>query len=114
MKVWLANGASLMDASKYSKWLWSMQIPRKIVLFRWLLMHYALPVRAWLRQLDSKSCGFGCGCMVESIKHVLWSCPKIMQIWQRVLWLLILIYANCVVTWCVVRWGHSRGITLVI
>ena len=26
MKVWLANGASLLDASKYSKWLWSMQI----------------------------------------------------------------------------------------
>ena len=81
MKVWLVNGASLMDASKYWKWLWSMQIPRKIVLFRWLLIHYALPVRAWLRQLNSKSCGFGCGCMMESIKHVLWSCPKIMQVW---------------------------------
>ena len=38
MKVWLANGASLVDASKYWKWLWSMQIPRKIVLFRWLLL----------------------------------------------------------------------------
>ena len=109
MKVWLANGASLMDASKYWKWLWSMQIPRKIVLFRWLLMHYALPVRAWLRQLDSKSCGFGCGCMVESIKHVLWSCPKSRQIWQRVLKLLILIHANCVVTWGAVRWGILEG-----
>ena len=108
-KVWLVNGASLMDASKYWKWLWSMQIPRKIVLFRWLLIHYALPVRAWLRQLNSKSCGFGCGCMMESIKHVLWSCPKIMQVWQRVLRLLILIHANCVITWGAVRWGILEG-----
>ena len=46
---------------------------------------------------------------MESIKHVLWSCPKIMQIWQRVLRLLILIHANCVVTWGAVRWGILEG-----
>ena len=81
MKVWLVNGASLVDAFKYWKWLWSMQIPKKIVLFPWLLICYALPVRSWLRQLNSQSCGFGCGSMMESNKHVLWSCPKIMQVW---------------------------------
>ena len=71
---------SLMDASKYWKWLWSMQIPKNIVLFLRLLMHYALPVRAWLWQIHCKSCGFGCGCMMESIRHVLWSCPKSTQV----------------------------------
>ena len=48
MKVWLVNGASLMDAYNYWKWLWSMKILRNIVLFHWLLIHYALPVRALL------------------------------------------------------------------
>ena len=48
--------------------------------FRWLLMHYVLPVLAWLRQIHCKSCGFGFGCMMELIKHVLWSCPIITQV----------------------------------
>ena len=47
--------------------------------------------------------------MIESIKHVLWSCPKIMQVWKRVLRLLILIQANCVITWGAARWGILEG-----
>ena len=47
--------------------------------------------------------------MIQSIKHVLWSCPKIMQVWHRVLRLLILIHANCVITWGAVRWGILEG-----
>ena len=37
------------------------------------------------------------------------SCPKIMQVWQRVLRLLILIHVNCVITWGAVRWGILEG-----
>ena len=62
-----------------------------------------------LQQLNSKSHGFGCGCMMESIKHVLWSCPKITQVWKRVLRLLILIHANCLITWGAIRWGILEG-----
>ena len=32
-----------------------------------------------------------------------------MEIWQRVLRLLILIHANCVVTWGAARWGILEG-----
>ena len=46
---------------------------------------------------------------MESIKLVLWSCPKIKQVWQRVLRLLILIHANCVITWSAIRWGILEG-----
>ena len=47
--------------------------------------------------------------MVESFKRVMWCCPKIMQVWQRVLRLLILIRANCVITWDAIRWGILEG-----
>ena len=57
------------------------------------LVHYALPVRVWLRQQDFKPCGFGYGYIMESIK----------QVWKRVLRLLVLIHANCVISWGVVR-----------
>ena len=112
MKAWFANGASLMDASKYWKWLWSMLIPKKIVLFRWLLMHYASPVQAWLRQIHCKSRGCGCGCMTESTEHVLWSCPKIALVWKRLLRLLVVIHVNCVIAWGDVRWGILEGQSL--
>ena len=33
----------------YWKWLWAMQIPKKVVLFRWLLVHYGIPVKSWMQ-----------------------------------------------------------------
>ena len=87
-----------------------MQIPKKIIFFHLLLMHYVLPVPAWLWQIHCKPCGFGChGCMTKPIKHVLWSCRKITQVWKRVLRLPVFIHANCVITWGVVRWGILEG-----
>ena len=54
--------------------------------------------------------------MMESIKHVLWSCPKIKQLWKSVLRLMIYIHANCVMPWgpgcCHV--GHSRRTIVVV
>ena len=46
---------------------------------------------------------------MESIKHVLRCCPKIRQVWKRVLRLMVLIHVNCVITWDVVEWGILEG-----
>ena len=72
-------------------------------------MHYALPIRAWLRQANFNFVWIWLCCMMESIKHVLWSCPKIKQVWKRVLRRLVLIHANCVITRGAVRWGILEG-----
>ena len=57
-----------------------------------------------------KSCGSSCDCMTKSIiKHVLWSCPKITQVWIKFIRLLVLIHANCGITWGAVRWGILEG-----
>ena len=32
------------------KWLWALQIPRKIITFRWLCVNYALPVLEWMHR----------------------------------------------------------------
>ena len=81
-----------------------------MVLFRWLLMHYALPIRAWLRQADFNSCGFGCGYMMESQLSMFCGLVlRIKKVWKGVLRLLVLIHANCVITWGVFRWGILEG-----
>ena len=49
MKHWIANNVNALQLTKFWKWLWSMQLPEKVICFRWLLMHYALPVGDWLR-----------------------------------------------------------------
>ena len=46
----------------YWKWLWAMQIPKKVLLFRWLLTHYGIPMKSWMwghcQDLKCDSCGF--------------------------------------------------------
>ena len=59
----------------YWKCLWAMQIPRKLVLFRRLLVHYGILLTSWMRghchDLKCDSCGFP----NETVHHVLWVCP---------------------------------------
>ena len=52
------------------EWLWAMQIPKKIILFRWLIVHHVVPVRVWMHCKDmDKMCDF-CGLEIESIHHL--------------------------------------------
>ena len=77
-----------MQLAKIWKWLWSMQLLKTVICFRWLLIHYALLVGDWLRQHQQYACGLHCGAPNESILHVFWLCPKIKQFWSKLFLLL--------------------------
>ena len=59
----------------YWKWLWAMQIPKKVVLFRWLLVHYGIPVKSWMwghrHDLKCGSCVFILNMFTVSYGYVL-------------------------------------------
>ena len=60
-----------------------MQIPKKIELFRWLLVHYGILVKSWMwghhHDFKCDSCGFP----IEAIHHVLWVCPIARVVWKE-------------------------------
>ena len=43
-KHWTNWGVSTLHLRTYWKWIWSFKGPTKFILFRWLLVHMALPV----------------------------------------------------------------------
>ena len=57
----------------------SAELLKKVICFRWLLMHYALLVGDWLRQNQQYACGMHCGASMESILHLFWLCPRTKQ-----------------------------------
>ena len=78
----------------YWKWLWAMQIPKKAILFRWLLVHYGIPMKSWMRghrhNFKCDSCGFH----IELVHHVLWICPIARAFWKRALRILYPVYGK--------------------
>ena len=64
MKHWSEDTVQELQLAKIWKWLWSMQLLKTVICFRWLLIHYALLVDDWLRQHQE----YACGCLV---KHLL-------------------------------------------
>ena len=59
----------------YWKLLWAMQIPKKIVMFRWLLVHYGIPLKSWMwghrHDLKCGSCVFILNMFTVSYGYVL-------------------------------------------
>ena len=86
-----------------------MQIPKKIILFRWLIANYVVPVRASMHCKDmDKMCDFF-GLQVESIHHLLWSCMAGKLVWKRVLRLLHEVYGSRVYKWGTMMWADIKG-----
>ena len=57
---------------------------KKIVLFRWLLVHYVVPNRVWMYCQDvDKMCDDLYGLEMESRHHLLWSCMATKLVWKR-------------------------------
>ena len=91
------------------KWLWVMQIPKKIILFRWLIVHYAVPVRVWMHCKDAnKMCDF-CGLEMESLHHLLWSFMAAKLVWKRILCLLHDVYVSTIYKWGAMMWVAIKG-----
>ena len=47
-KIWRSGNVQDSWLDAYWKWLWAMQIPKKVVLFRWLLVHNGIPMKSWM------------------------------------------------------------------
>ena len=73
-----------------------MQIPKKVVLFIWVLIHYGIPVKSWMRGHCHDSKCDSCGSPIESVHHN----------WKIMLRVLYPIYGKQVYTWGFVRWGR--------
>ena len=83
------------------KWLWAMQIPKKFVSFRWLLIHFGIPVKSWMQgHCHDLKCD-SCGSPIELVYHVLWICLIARALWKRMMYP---IYGKQVYTWGFVRW----------
>ena len=50
------------------KWLWAMQIPKKVILFRLLLVHCAVHVSVWIYCQDVDKMWDFCGLEMESLE----------------------------------------------
>ena len=77
----------------------------KVLHFRWLMIHYALPVGALLRgTTPNRSCVM-CGFASETLHHVFWECVAAKSFWFRILRLLGRKYRSTIFTWGAVFWG---------
>ena len=68
---------------KFWKFLWSLSLPPKVKSFLWRACVGILPTYALLQRRHLRSDG-GCpGCTkdVESVGHILWSCPVANDVW---------------------------------
>ena len=67
---------------------------RKVVLFRWSLVHYGIPMKSWmLKHHHDLKCD-NCGRHIESVQHVLWVCPIARAVWKRMLRILYPVYGK--------------------
>ena len=70
-------------------------------MFRWLLIHYGIPVKSWMRgHCHDLKCD-SCGSPIESVHHVLWICPIVRALWKIMLRILYPIYVKQVYTWSI-------------
>ena len=82
---------------------------KKVICFRWLLIHYALRFGDWLRQHQQYACGMHCGAPMESILHVSWLCPRIKQFWSNLFLFLRQHYSRSIFSWGAVLWDVLYG-----
>ena len=77
----------------------------KVLHFRWLMIHYALPVGALLRgTVSDRLCG-RCGFASETLHHAFWECVTAKCFWSRILRLLGHKYRATKFTWGTIFWG---------
>ena len=83
-KYWEEGNVSYSHMLKF----WSLKCMNKVLHFRWLMIHYALPVGVLLRgRVHDQSCVM-CGSASETLHHVIWECVAATCFWFHILRLL--------------------------
>ena len=104
-RYWEEGNVSSSHMRMFWKRFWVTKCMNKILHFRWLMIHYALPVGELLRgPVNDRSCVM-CGFASESLHHVFWECVSAKRFWFRILRLLGRKYNSAIFTWGAVFWG---------
>ncbi len=76
---WVGQG------KKFWKFLWSLSLPQKVKVFMWKACLGILPTYdlLWHRHMRRDGICFCCKVDVESISHVIWSCPAANDVWLQ-------------------------------
>ncbi len=71
--------------SKFWKFLWSLSLPPKVKNLLWRASMGILPTHEllWRRHLRKDGVCFYCLSEMESVEHVLWSCPATNDVWLQ-------------------------------
>ena len=89
----------------YWKKLWALPCLQRAISFKWLLIHYALPVGFHLKgRVDDRRC-VSCQLQEETLKHLFWTCIATRQYWGRILRMFSCKYRGVIFTWGAVFWG---------
>ena len=77
----LAGGAG--DEQVWAK-LWKLEVPSKIKIFGWRVLHGLIPCKGILanRHIENSSSCPACHSSCEDIKHVLFTCDRAKEIWR--------------------------------
>lgn len=78
------NEAHLSPLASF-RWLWKLEIPEKICMFLWLILHKSLPtnsVRRHRNLVNSPACQV-CSHVMEDTLHYIRDCPHARDIWSR-------------------------------
>ena len=104
-KYWEEGNVSSTHMVMFWKQFWSIKCMNKILHFRWLMIHYALPIGHLLRgSVSNRSC-IMCGFADETLHHAFWECVSAKSFWCRILRLLGRKYRSAIFTWGAVFWG---------
>ena len=69
------------------KKFWNVEQARKIMIFQWLVVQRAVPVKEWIKVPNVSAICTERGMALESIRHCLWDCENARSIWIRILWI---------------------------
>ena len=104
-KYWESGAISPQYLAAYWKTLWALPCLQRAISFKWLLLHYALPVGFHLKgQVDDRRC-VSCQLQEETLKHLFWTCIATRQYWGRILRMFSCKYRGAIFTWGAVFWG---------
>lgn len=81
--TWLAHGINPDKSTWKGKWIWKVDVPPKIQIFLWQVIHNSLSVRNTLFKrhiIPFNTCAL-CDTRIETIDHLFLSCPKTKELW---------------------------------
>ena len=104
-KHWESGAISHQYMGTFWKTLWALPCMRRAISFKWLMIHYALPVGFHLKgQVDDRRC-VCCQVQEETLKHLFWTCNVARNYWGRILRMFSCKYKGAIFTWGAVFWG---------